>query len=84
MNKNRVALLATAIALTGALSACGPTTDEEAPAGLFLQLADVLAHGRLAEAEPPRRFREAAGSRDHDEGAEQDGIEHRKAYREIE
>jgi hypothetical protein len=32
MNKNRVALFATAIALTGALSACGPTTDEETPA----------------------------------------------------
>jgi len=32
MNRNRVALFATAIALSGALSACGPTTDEDAPA----------------------------------------------------
>jgi len=32
MNKNRIALFATAIALSGALSACSPTTDEEAPA----------------------------------------------------
>ena len=55
---------------------------EQAAAGRRLETADVLAYRRLAQASPPRGFREGAGLGDGQEGHELVGIvgrAHRKS-----
>ena len=50
--------------------------DEQPASGLVLQLADVLADRRLAQAEPLGGPGETPGLRDRQEGLKQDGIQH--------
>ena len=50
--------------------------DEEPASGFFLQLADVLADRRLAQAKPLGGLGETPGLGDRQESLKQDGIEH--------
>ena len=56
-------------------------TDEQAAAGGILQLADVLADGGLAQAQPATSLAEAAGLGYREKTLQEDGVEHEEWHR---